>query len=341
MSDDVLEDLKVATRQALAAGDGDILDELGLAGLLVAPEHGGLGLSEREMALVATELGRSLSASGFLPTAVVGVSLLSHSDTDEAAGLLSALVHGRSRCAVAVTDASSAWSSTAPTVTAHSAGGGWTVTGTTVGLSTPSEPDTVLVAAAISGGNALFSVAREHFSLTPADLLDPARGMARFDFEAAPARLLAGPDRAEAAIRIAYHRCLVAVAAEQLGVARMCLDTSVDYAKNRTQFGSPIGAFQAVKHRCAEVLLDVELAGAVLGEAVRDGSPADAELAFIVATRAALAASNACIQIHGGIGFTWEHQAHWYFRRAPVNATLMGPPSVHRNAIAGSLGLVR
>lgn len=342
MSDDVLEDLKVATRQALAAGNEDILDELGLAGLLVAPEHGGLGLSEREMALVAAELGRSLTASGFLPTAVVGVSLLSHSDTDEAAELLSALVHKRSRCAVAVTDASSAWSSTAPTVTAESAvDGGWTLTGSSVGLSTPSEPHTVLVAGAVPGGTALFSVAREHFSTTPADLLDPARGMARFDFEAAPARLFAGPDRAEAATRFAYHRGLVAVAAEQLGVARMCLDTSVDYAKNRTQFGSPIGAFQAIKHRCAEVLLDVELAGAVLGEAVRDGSPADAELAFIVATRAAVAASDACIQIHGGIGFTWEHRAHWYFRRARVNATLMGPPSVHRNAIAGSLGLMR
>ncbi len=254
-SDDVLEDLRVTTRQALAVGSGDILDELGLAGLLVDPAHGGLGLADREMALVATELGRSLSASAFLPTAVLGATLLSDCQTDEAAELLSAVAEGRHRCAVAVTDGASSWSSATSTITAEpAADGGWTLTGSTVGLSTPSEPDVVLVAAATPGGVALFSVAGEHFSLTPADLLDPGRGLAQFDFEAAPATLLAGPDRADAVVRAAYRRALVAVAAEQVGLARMCLESSVEYAKSRTQFGSPIGAFQAVKHRCADVL---------------------------------------------------------------------------------------
>lgn len=335
MSDDVFDDLKVTTRQALAADGADILDELGLAGLLVDSADGGLGLGEREIALVATELGRSLSPSGFLSTAVLGVTLLAHSDTAAAAELLGELVSGQSRCAVAA----SSWLLSDPTITGESVDGCWTLTGNTLGLSTPGEPDTVLVAAATPTGTQVFAVAREDVSVTAADLLDPARGMAQLGFAAALARLLAGPEQAEAATRSAYRRGLVAVAAEQLGIARMCLEMSVEYAKTRTQFGSPIGSFQAVKHRCAEVLLEVELGGAVLAGVVGDGSPTDAELAFIVATRAALAASDACIQIHGGIGFTWEHKAHWYFRRARVNATLMGPPSVHRAAIAGSLGL--
>jgi alkylation response protein AidB-like acyl-CoA dehydrogenase len=122
-------------------------------------------------------------------------------------------------------------------------------------------------------------------------------------------------------------------------VARACLETAVEYAKARNQFGSPIGSFQAIKHRCAEVLLDVEFADAVLELAVHSGTSVDAELAFIVATRAALSAAESSIQIHGGIGFTWEHSAHRYLRRARVNATLLGPSGVHRDAIAASAGL--
>jgi alkylation response protein AidB-like acyl-CoA dehydrogenase len=117
------------------------------------------------------------------------------------------------------------------------------------------------------------------------------------------------------------------------------LDAAVDYAKTRTQFGAPIGSFQAIKHRFAEVLLDVELAEAVLDQAVQSGARVDAELAFIVATRGALSATETCIHTHGGIGFTWEHPAHRYLRRARVNATLMGPAAVHRDAVAASAGL--
>jgi alkylation response protein AidB-like acyl-CoA dehydrogenase len=114
---------------------------------------------------------------------------------------------------------------------------------------------------------------------------------------------------------------------------------TVDYAKTRTQFGAPIGSFQAIKHRCAEVLLDTELADATVQQAVDTGALADAELAFIVATRAAVSAAESCIHVHGGIGFTWEHSAHWYLRRARVNATLLGSPGLHRSAIAESAGL--
>jgi len=196
-------------------------------------------------------------------------------------------------CAVAVTDASSDWSLSAPTVTAHSAGGGWTVTGTTVGLSTPSEPDTVLLAAAIPGGaRVVLRCATKHFSVTPADLLDPRAGWPD-SISRLPPRVVRRPrtgltPRSESRITAVSWQ----LAAEQLGVARMCLDTSVDYAKNRTQFGSRSGRSRPSSTAVAEVLPTSNSPARSWRRPWEYGSPADAESAFIVATRAALAASD-------------------------------------------------
>jgi len=342
VSAELLEDLRTTTRQVLSAGAGDVVDELDLVGLLVDSERGGLGLGDREMALVATELGRALSPSSFLPTAVLTATLLTHADTEAAAEVLAALIAGEIRCAVAVADADGSWVPLTPAVVATSApDGGWLLSGTSWGISTPSQPDTTLTVAGIDDGAALFAVDGTHAEARSADQLDSTRGLVEVVFSQSPARLLANPAATVRAITMAYRRGLLAVGAEQLGVARTCLETAVDYAKTRSQFGSPIGSFQAIKHRCADVLRDVELADAVLDQAVRSGVSADAELAFIVATRAALLAAESCIHIHGGIGFTWEHRAHRYFRRARVNATLLGPSAVHREAIAASAGLTR
>ena len=344
MSAELLEDLRTTTRQALSAGGGDVVDELDLAGLLIESDQGGLGLGDREMALVSTELGRALSPSSFLPTAVLAATLVTHAETEPAAGILTALAAGRMRCAVAVADVEAPWvSSQQPPVTAVStADGGWRLSGSIWGISTPQmapQPDTILTVGAIGTEAALFAAAADDVEVAPADELDPARGLIRVALAQAPARLLAESRTAAGAIAETYRRGLLAVAAEQLGVARACLEQAVEYAKNRSQFGAPIGSFQAIKHRCAEVLLDVELADAVIDQAVQTGASVDAELAFIVATRAALSAAESCIHIHGGIGFTWEHWAHRYLRRARVNATLLGPATVHRDAIAASAGL--
>ena len=340
MSAELLEDLRATTRRALDAGGGDVVDELDLAGLLIEPDRGGLGLGEREMALVSTELGRALTPSSFLPTAVLAATLLAHAETDTAADLLTALAVGQIRCAVAIADVEAPWAPAQPPVAAAStADGGWRLSGNICGISTPSQPDTILTVAAVGADAALFAVAGEDVTVTPADELDPARGLIWVALTDVPARLLSESRSAAGAIAEAYRRGLVAVAAEQLGVARACLAQVVEYAKTRSQFGAPIGSFQAIKHRCAEVLLDVELADAVIDQAVQTGASVDAELAFVVATRAAISAAESCIHIHGGIGFTWEHRAHWYLRRARVNATLLGPATVHRAAIAASAGL--
>ena len=338
MGAELLEDLRTTTRQALSAGTADVVDELDLAGLLVDSDLGGLGLGDREMVLVSTELGRALSSSSFLSTAVLAATLLVHTDTDTAAEELAGLVAGGTRWAVAVAEADGSWGILTPLAAAPT-DGGWLLTGVVWGLSTPAQPDILLTIAALDDGPGLFAVAGDDVGLVPADQLDPARGLVEVTLSEAPARLLAGRDAAANAFAEAYRRGLLVVGAEQAGVARACLETAVEYAKTRNQFGSPIGSFQAIKHRCAEVLLDVELADAVLEQAVHSGTSVDAELAFVVATRAALSAAESSIQIHGGIGFTWEHSAHRYLRRARVNATLLGPSAVHRDAIAASAGL--
>ena len=339
MSAELLEDLRTTTRQALTAGGGDVVDELGLVGLLVDSDLGGLGLGDQEMTLVSTELGRALPPSSFLPTAVLAATLLTQADTEAAAELLAGLIAGDIRCGVALADSDASWAVSTTPVTAIASDDGWLLNGKVWGISTPAQPDSMLTVASIDGNAALFAVAGEHLYVTPADQLDASRGLVEVTLSDVPARLLADSASAAKAFGEAYRRGLLAVGAEQVGVARASLDMAVEYAKTRSQFGSPIGTFQAIKHRCAEVLLDVELADAVVDQAVHSGALVDAELAFTVATRAALAATESCIQIHGGIGFTWEHPAHRYLRRARVNATLLGPSAVHRSAIAASAGL--
>jgi alkylation response protein AidB-like acyl-CoA dehydrogenase len=342
MTSDLLDDLRSTTRQALAAGGGDVVDEVGLAGLLVDPRQGGLGLGDREAVLVSEELGRALSASAFLPTAVLAVTLLQYSETPAAVDLLADIAQDAAACAVAVADPTGRWAIDRCGVTAIPADTGeWLLNGTAWGLWTPASrpPRNVLVTGRAAEGTELFAVDAEVVAISPADQLDPDQGLGEFTLTDAPARLLAPPANAASAVSAAYRRGLLTVAAEQLGVARASLQSAVDYAKTRTQFGAPIGSFQAVKHRCAEMLLEAELADAVLADAVRRGSSVDAELAFIVATRAALTAAESCIHVHGGIGFTWEHPAHRYLRRARVNAHLLGPTTAHREAIARSAGL--
>jgi len=339
MSAELLADLRATTRSALNSGSFDVVDELDLAGLLVDADRGGLGMGESEMILVATELGRALSPSSFLPNVVLAVTLLAHAETDAATKILAAVAEGRSRCAVAVAEVDAPWLPPQPAVAAtQRSDGGWLLSGTVWGLSTPTAPDTVLVVAGADGEAALFAAATRDADVTHADELDPSRRLVRIALGDAAAQRLSDGD-GTGAIAEAYRRGLLAVGAEQAGVARNCLEEAVAYAKSRSQFGSPIGSFQAIKHRCAEVLLDVELADAVIEQAIQTGAAADAELAFVVATRAALSAAESSIHIHGGIGFTWEHRAHRYLRRARVNATLLGPMTFHRDAVAASAGL--
>lgn len=333
MSSDLLEDLRKATRKALTVGGGDVVDQLDLTGLLLDGEAGGLGMGEREMVLVGEEIGRQTASSAFLPSAVLAATLLSGSYGVELAKTLA-----RNRYAVALAGLH-AGADPPHLVATAGADGGWLLGGTCWALAPPGDADAVLAVAATAAGSAIFVVDGAPAALTTADEFDPGRGLIEVTFDEAKARLVAEGSEAAEAISLAYRRALLAAAAEQVGVARACLEMTVEHAKTRTQFGAPIGSFQAIKHRCAEVLLDTEFADAAIQQAIETGGSDDLALAFIVATRAAVSAAESCIHVHGGIGFTWEHRAHWYLRRARVNATLLGPPGLHRNVIAESVGL--
>ncbi|MCX2930612.1 acyl-CoA/acyl-ACP dehydrogenase [Mycobacterium sp. CVI_P3] len=339
MSSDLLEDLRKATRRAIESGTRDVVDELDLAAMLVDPNHGGLGMGDREIALVAGELGAAVSPSAFLPTAVLAPTLLAFVDNNASALLVSL---PDTRYAVALDGLNGARADHVESVSAsRSADGGWRLSGTATGLTASAHADAVLVLANGQDGVALHRLEGAAGTLTPAEELDSGRGLVEIALDEAPSTMLAGPAMAVPAAEAAYRRALIALSAEQVGIARSCLHTTVEYAKTRTQFGAPIGSFQAVKHRCTDVLLDTELAESVVHQAIESEARPDAELAFVLGTRAAVLAAETCIHVHGGIGFTWEHSAHRYLRRARVNATLLGPPGLHRDAIAESAGINR
>jgi alkylation response protein AidB-like acyl-CoA dehydrogenase len=175
--------------------------------------------------------------------------------------------------------------------------------------------------------------------------MDQTRKQARLEFTSVPARLIGEEGAADPVVRRTLDLAAVALAAEQVGGAQKCLDMSVDYAKSRIQFGRPIGSFQAIKHKCADMLLEVESAKSAAyyaGWAAAEDSdelPVVASLAKSYCSEAYFHAASENIQIHGGIGFTWEHDAHLYFKRAKSSELLLGDPSYHRELLAQRIGI--
>ena len=214
--------------------------------------------------------------------------------------------------------------------------------------------DLVLVVARSIAGPALFAVDRGAPGLRaePMTTLDPTRPMAALTFDQVPAVLIGAEGRGGRLMSRVLDLASVALAAEQAGGARRCLEMSAEYAKTRYQFGRPIGSFQAVKHKCADMLVRVELAEATAREAARladedaaaePGVAAEfavaAATAHICCSQAYMFAAAENIQVHGGIGFTWEHPAHLYFRRAKSSELLFGGPAVYHERLLDRLGI--
>jgi len=175
--------------------------------------------------------------------------------------------------------------------------------------------------------------------------MDQTRKQAKIEFSSTPATLIGTDGAGWDALSTTLDLAAVALAAEQVGGAQECLDMSVQYAKDRVQFGRPIGSFQAIKHKCADMLLEVESAKSAAyyaGWAAADRTdelPAVASLAKAYCSEAYFHASAENIQIHGGIGFTWEHPAHLYFKRAKSSELLFGDPTYHRELLAQRIGI--
>jgi alkylation response protein AidB-like acyl-CoA dehydrogenase len=322
--------------------------EIGLCGLALPERYGGSGYSRADRAAALHEMGRCLLPSPFLASAVLAAeTLLAAGDEDMLAGALPALAAGTTLATVAYQPAPGG---EGRPVRAVRDGTGWVLTGSRSFVLDGNQADLILVPADSEGGISLFAVdttATRGLTRRPMRTLDPSRPQARLDFAATPGRLVGLPGAAPQAVRTGLAHATIALAAEQTGGAERCLEAAVEYAGMRHQFGRPVGSFQAIKHKCADLLILVESARSAVRYAASVSSlePDDDDLYAAAALAGAycstayftVAAEN--IQIHGGIGFTWEHDAHLYFRRAKASEVMFGTPVEHRAFLAHHLGL--
>ncbi len=312
--------------------------ELGVLGLSVPEADGGVGGTLVDQAIAVEELGAALATGPLFGTVFLAIpALVAASAGPDRDDLLGALVEGTRTAAFAVPDRAGAFDPTAITVT-----GTERLTGRVERVVDADAADELLVAATGPGGVALYAVDVNGPGVhrIPLVTLDLTRPQATIELSDAPARLLAGPDEADRVITHALQVGSTLLAAEQIGAAAHLLNLAVEYAKSRLQFGRPIGSFQAVKHRLAEGMVDLEHARSATYHAVwalSDGSDDPALSAAIAQALASAAFSRIAtdtIQVHGGIGFTREHQAHLYFKRATTDAALLGSAEAHRNRVA-------
>lgn len=319
---------------------------LGLPGLLVPEELGGAGAGYVELGIVLEEMGRSLLPAPFFSTVVLGVNtLLLSGDGDAQQRYLPAVAAGKLRATLAVAEGDDVWSESAIRTTATRSGSGWVLDGEKDFVLDGATAELVLVAARTDEGLGLFAVesGATGLSRTPLETLDLTRRQARLAFTSTPATLVGDPGDGWPVVAGVLDRALVALAAEQVGGAQKVLEMAVDYARTRVQFGRQIGSFQAIKHRCADMLIDVERAKAATYQALWavDHEPAEvpvaAGLAKAFCSEAYFNAAASNIQVHGGIGYTWEHPAHLYFRRAKSAHLMFGTPAHHREALLQKL----
>ncbi|WP_236147633.1 acyl-CoA dehydrogenase family protein [Mycolicibacterium sp. CH28] len=311
--------------------------ELGVLGLSVPEADGGAGGSLVDQAVAVEEFGATLACGPLFGTVYLAIPALVACPAGPARNeLLAELVEGTKTAALAVTDKAGAFDSAAVPVIAE----GDTLTGTVARVIDGAAADEILVAASGSAGIGLYAVAASAVRRTPLTTLDLTRPQATIILAGAPARLLAGPEEAERVITHALQVGSALLAVEQVGAAQHLLDLAVDYAKSRLQFGRQIGSFQAIKHKLADMLVDLEHARSAAYHAVwalTDGSDEPALAASIAQATASAALSRIAadtIQVLGGIGFTWEHQAHLYFKRAATDAALLGTAEQHRSRVA-------
>jgi alkylation response protein AidB-like acyl-CoA dehydrogenase len=349
---DIENDLRTTVRELLADrcssdavtamydGDRSLVEplwkalavELGLAGLLVPEELGGAGASAIEAAAVLEELGRACAPVPFLTSSVVATTALLACDHDAARAALGELVAGE-RTAVLVVPLSTGPDDALPSVTATDG----RLTGTVRSVGGALEADLLVVPAGTPDNIGLFLVERSAASVQPVVSLDMARQVADVTLDGAAGQLVSAD--AEAAVRAALFVGAGLLASEQVGVARWCLEETVAYLKVRRQFGRVVGGFQAIKHRLADLYAEVESASATARYAAAAlAAGEDVAIATHVAAAycsdIAVHAAEEAVQLHGGIGMTWEHPTHLYLKKAKADQIALGTAGSHRAALA-------
>jgi len=327
--------------------------QLGLQGIAIPEQYGGAGFSFTEQAIVLEELGAALYPGPYLASAVLAATaLLASSDEAAKAELLPPIASGETVATLAFTEDDGSWDPDAIRLAAAPANpgpatDGWVLDGHKSFVLDGHTAGLILTVARTDDGLSLFAVPAGAPGLARTELpaLDQTRKLARCVFAATPARLVGTPGEAAAILSRTLDVAAVALAAEQLGGAQRALDMAVAYAKIRHQFGRPIGSFQAIKHRCADLLLEVESLRSAVGYAAAAVAEDSSEVPVVAALVKALASDTYFhvaaenIQIHGGIGFTWEHDAHLYFKRAKASELFLGDANYHRERLATRIGI--
>lgn len=341
-------------REQMAAGQGYDTDvwklmaeQIGVQSLMIPEEYGGAGFEFGDLAVVLEEAGRALLCAPLLSTAVLATTALLTAGDDAAASThLPGIADGSTVATVAIAE-NNGWGADGIELRAESVADRWLLTGVKPFVLDGADADLIIVAARADTGVTLFLVDKSADGLTATGLptLDLTRRLARLEFASTEATPLGTVGDGWAIAEQVLRTGAVALAREQVGGSAAVLETTVDYVKTREQFGRQIGSFQAVKHKLADMLVELESARSAsyfATEAIDTGSDDAAVVASIAKSYCSDAFYNIAaesIQLHGGIGFTWEHSAHLYFKRARTSQTLFGSPSYHRGLIAAHLGI--
>ncbi|MDE3007841.1 MAG: acyl-CoA/acyl-ACP dehydrogenase [Acidobacteriota bacterium] len=342
-------------RRLMATEDGydpavweQMAKELALQGLGIPETYGGQGFGPVELYVVFEEMGAALLCSPYFSSVALAANALLHVGTEEnRATYLPDIASGETIATLALTDDAGQWDLSTTSTTASQVNGAWTISGVRSFVTDGALASLILVPAMTPAGLSLFAVQGDADGLSRDRLptMDQTRKQSRLVLTNTPATLIGEAGGALAGLETTLQLAAAALAAEQVGGAQRVLNNSVAYAKERVQFGRPIGSFQAIKHKCADMLLDVESAksaayyAAYCAQELNDELPIAASLAKSFCSEAYFHCAAENIQIHGGIGFTWEHHAHLYFKRAKSSELFLGDPAYHRELLAQRLGI--
>jgi alkylation response protein AidB-like acyl-CoA dehydrogenase len=324
-----------------------LAEELGLVGLIVPEEHGGAGFGPVELLIVMEEMGRALLCAPYLGTSVFAAqALLTCADAVTQKELLPKIASGAAIVSVAFAEPNGRWDLGGVSLRAKGTGANATLDGEKTLVLDGLAADVLLVVAKSDAGLELLRVNANASGLSRSAIppLDLTRKLARVRFANTPATRISSGDQTQNLERVLAFTC-AALAAEQVGGAQKCLELATEYAKSRLQFGRPIGSYQAIKHKCAEMLVSVEMAKSAATNAlfIAAANESDfveaAALAKAYCSDAYFHAAADNIQIHGGMGFTWEAAPHLYFKRAKASELLFGDAAHHREELAKHVGL--
>lgn len=323
---------------------------LGWHSLAIPEEYGGAGYSFVELSIVLEEMGRSLYPGPFLSTVVMAVNaILMAGSESQKQMFLPAIASGDTLMSVAFFEGTHSVSVDDIALSATPDGDEWILSGTKTNVVFGHVAETVVTAVRTPGGLSLFlvSTGAEGVTTERVDTLDVTRRQATIDFDevrVGRGDLLGEQGSADSIIENVARLGVVGLALEEVGGAQWCLETAVDHAKTRYQFGRAIGSFQAVKHKCADMLVAVEHAKSTAYHAARVVDDDEeilvaAPLAQLTCSQAFLQAAGDAIQILGGTGFTWEHDVHFYLKRAKADSLMFGGARHQRRMLGDAIGL--